>query len=876
MELQLLFAVAAEFIVQKIRSRVGPDADSSIVKFPNEACQNSLTQMLRRSPGEQQVLMVALLWLEASALEVEEVPTDLSTATLSLIAEEDVTLRAVCTRVPPHVLLQKAGASIPRKEIRDQAKEVVAELITRFESEVEGQLSQDGKDALKQELDDILASNPTTVQIMALVHLVEFACLHKGRKYRELDAVAASVSQLCVLEHALETVCRISLVQAIELARICLGLLSEKLRKSKFDVLNRLYVAWQVSPTEEQLAHLHMLTLPRQVQVLLGIERDIELVFHSLGKQAREEQSQQLRSYCANFDRLLLPYMREEDLTSKGGMKRKMEEESGHRIEPEVLAKIREGCDFILNHLKDRYGWRPAMKTRRELSRVNFVARLSSLHQLAQMSECLHADEYLRVFLREANHRKMGMEVFEGFHKWQKLQEGRGMKYSKLKVVTKEEAEKYQRLYDEWNPDNLRYPGQQARFQPYTPALATGGMTPGMPMSMTPGLAGPGTPAGGTPRRAPTPQWQPNMTPVNQSSSGTPQRGTPQRRVGPGTPGDVPPATPGLAPFVPPGGAAGYAARGTPSGMPPGTPAYPASGTPSGMPPGTPAYPARGTPSGMPPGTPAFAASGTPSGMPPGTPAYPARGTPSGMPPGTPAYPASGTPGGLPPGTPARGTPASPLPGTPSFAGMRPPATPGLPPATPSPQAPQTPGMISPGAKKEEDGPSVPYTPAGPGAPVSPKVEGTGEMTPAAPTPGVVMPFTPSVPAPGTANPRGMPMTPGGLAVPFTPSAPAPVTPGGLAVPFTPSAPAPSTANPRGMPMTPGGLAVPFTPAGPAPGTAAATMPFTPGMAMPFTPGVETADLPAGTAATATRATEGATKTEDPVSPDAPAPQSEN
>lgn len=388
---------------------------------------------------------------------------------------------------------------------------------------------------------------------------------------------------------------------------------------------------------------LHTLTIQRQLQIMLSIERDIEIKWSGLSMKVRapEECSRQIRAYL-NFRDRLRPYLLEEDLLVGGKQARDLQTESGMSLETKDLAGVRQGVTEVLKKLKQRYQWKPNMTSRVEISRVNWVARLSAVIRLAMKTSCLFADQELRQLLREDEKRKLGKEVFDQYRQWYKLERGDGMAIKGVKVAPPDVVAKIRKKYEDFG----QFVNQQPRFQPSTPAGLGAAMTPGVAGGMTPGL-NPGTPGlagnltpGGnrTPFHMPeyasgfeksegnTPQWKPPPETPTGPMHGMPSAGTPpfQARAS-GTPAGPPPPTPaqgvkgsmtppGLAgpaastpninPFTP-GGAAGAGAGGagapsTPFGAfaAPFTPAQAQPFTPAGAP-LTPGAPPR-TPSNLP------------------------------------------------------------------------------------------------------------------------------------------------------------------------------------------------------------------------------------------------------------------------------------
>jgi len=358
---------------------------------------------------------------------------------------------------------------------------------------------------------------------------------------------------------------------------------------------------------------LHLLPLPRQLQVFLSIERDIELHWYELTTtvKAREAQSKQLRAFLVFGDRLR-PYLNEED-TFSGKHKRDLEKESGGRMDAPSLAIVRQGTTEVLRKLRLRYAWKPNWNSRREICRVNWVARLSAMVRLARKTTCLFADDELRRYLREDEKKILGAEIMDNYKHWFKLEKGDGMAIKGPKIASQELTERINRKYE----DYTRNWGRKTHM-PRTPAnLGAAAMTPGLPVggAMTPGLM-PGTPGVSgqmTPgygnagmMRAPTPNYQSGIAPKIYEDSGgnTPQWKPPQTPLGPMTPSGVPSSATPL-----PGG---IKAVGTPAGPPPPTPIK-AVGTPAGPPPPTPIK-ASGTPAGPPPPTPMVPVPVTPAG----------------------------------------------------------------------------------------------------------------------------------------------------------------------------------------------------------------------------------------------------------------------
>eukprot|EP00439_Symbiodinium_sp_Y106_P044381 s4528_g5.t1 len=362
----------------------------------------------------------------------------------------------------------------------------------------------------------------------------------------------------------------------------------------------------EMARLKEHLMQLHMLTIQRQLQIMLSIERDIEIKWSALSMKVKapEECSRQIRAYL-NFRDRLRPYLLEEDLVG-GKQARDLQTESGMSLETKDLAGVRQGVTEVLKKLKQRYQWKPNMTSRVEISRVNWVARLSAMIRLAMKTSCLFADQELRQLLREDEKRKLGKEVFDQYRQWYKLERGDGMAIKGVKVAPPDVVAKIRKKYEEgpcWAKGlelfSLRH------------ETAKGGMTPGLNPG-TPGLAGNLTPGGNrTPFQMPeyasgheksegnTPQWKPPETPMGCAAQDpSPRSGTPQFQArASGTPAGPPPLTPaqGVKGSMTPPGPAGPAAS-TPN-INPFTPGQGPGG--SGAPPLTPGAPPR-TPSNLP------------------------------------------------------------------------------------------------------------------------------------------------------------------------------------------------------------------------------------------------------------------------------------
>ncbi|CAE8599012.1 unnamed protein product, partial [Polarella glacialis] len=167
--------MAARAIVQKIRARAARDGTTNkfledTKSFPKEAVMEVWRMQISLQSEVQRMMLAAMLWLEANTLEVKEVPSDLNNAALNLIGREEATIRALCTRVPRHVLLKKANTKIPPKELRAEAAKVTTELVEALQAKLESDFHPEEKsdDMVQSLLDEVMANQPATVRIMAL------------------------------------------------------------------------------------------------------------------------------------------------------------------------------------------------------------------------------------------------------------------------------------------------------------------------------------------------------------------------------------------------------------------------------------------------------------------------------------------------------------------------------------------------------------------------------------------------------------------------------------------------------------------------------------------------------------------------------------
>ncbi|CAE7257494.1 unnamed protein product [Symbiodinium natans] len=675
-------AVAAQRLVQKIRSRVGSNVKQELSDqqpFPSEDLLEVIKLWIAREMPEQRMLLAMLLWIEAITIEVPIVRPDLNHYAMTILAKEEnqTALREAADHVSHDVLLVKAGAPIPPPALRnEEAPKVQKSLISSLSGMLGHADFRIDEEDLTSMFEEVFADLPLTLRLASLVHLNEKAELLK-KLWADKSSLLEEMRRLAAFDRASEVICRLTLQHAVQLGQQALNKDFRDLRDCLVDSLNRMGTEWRIAPNEEHLMQIHTLTLERQLQIMLSIERDIELQWYGLSLKVKspDERSRQLRTYL-NFEERLRPYLLEADLVG-GKQLRDLQTESGMSVEIKDLAGVRQGVTEVFKKLKQRYQWKPTMTSRVEISRVNWVARLSAVIRLAMKTTCLFADQELRHLLREDEKRKLGREVFEQYKQWSKLERGDGMAIKGIKIAPADLVAKIRQKYEA-----LGQAFQQPQFQPHTPAgLGVAAMTPGMGL-MTPGL-NPGTPGlgnltpGGTGTRTPfnleysggyekvegnTPQWKTPMTPLGQTS-GMPSAGTPLFQTGvraSRTPGGPPPPTP-----------TEVRASGTPGGPPPPTPGQVrASGTPGGPPPPTPGQAGAHVRGSMtPPGPAAFTPNlqgsyginpFTPGGI-PGQPATPV---------GQFGAPVPFTPGGPPPPTP--GAPTTPAalshpPRTPSY-----------------------------------------------------------------------------------------------------------------------------------------------------------------------------------------------------------------
>jgi len=790
-------ALSATVIVQKIRARFGANTLAPGGPFPSEEAGMVFMRYMSMKEEDQRMLVAALLWLEAHVLEIKALVPNLSDAALILLRKEADALRSVVRRVPALAMRSKAAARMPRRDIRKVAESKIHDLTKALHEKLSDNEAFRDIEGVEAMISDVTGNLPSSVRILTLVHVYEFAML-KENQYRDHEGLAVGLAKQCLPEHAFEMVCRLTLEKSIMLADDMLTVDAKEIRNAKVLALNRLFLEWNLNPTEEQLSNIHFFPLTRQLEILLGIERDIELKWFYVSKEFQDDKdrSVNIRAFL-KFDRLLVPYLSDKGRPSG---RKDLNDESGRPLAVFDLATTRKNCADILRLLKSRYAWVPDAKTKRAMCRCNWVARLSSLMQLAKQSTVLVADQELRRLMKQESCRKLGSEQLAIFNQWYSLEDGVGIVVRQPNVIDGDELEKTRRLYSEYQPDKGKLLGPQG-YMPLTPA----------------GLAAPGTPG----------------IPAPMTAGGLGGFATPMRFPAAGTPAGMPPQTPAWS-----GGAMRGAPPGSPAGPPPATPAGRPPGTPAGPPPATPAYgfggqftAPPGTPAGPPPGTPAFyKPPGTPAGAPPMTPGIPAAmpSTPrDAFVPTTPgrlgAAPFTPAVGGS-PGTPARlsggldksglqipSTPKAAFGGISDKRGLQIPSTPRTAFAAPSDKAglhiPSTPRAAFAGLS-DKVGLQIPSTPRAAFAGPSDKV---GLQIPSTPRAAfVVGNIIPQTPGAGPIGPAGM--------IPQTPTGAMPQTPGrGGAMPFTPGAPI-------------GSRAQPYTPANPPPHTPLGAAPGTPGM----------------------------------------------
>merc|ERR1712039_421061 len=97
-------------------------------EFPSPELSQVMKTFISQRKEEQRILIAALLWIEASAIEVDQKTflsyTSLNEDLILLLKHEIDTLKKVCESVPDEVLLTKAASRIPKNEIRNKANAV--------------------------------------------------------------------------------------------------------------------------------------------------------------------------------------------------------------------------------------------------------------------------------------------------------------------------------------------------------------------------------------------------------------------------------------------------------------------------------------------------------------------------------------------------------------------------------------------------------------------------------------------------------------------------------------------------------------------------------------------------------------------------------
>eukprot|EP00913_Durusdinium_trenchii_P032407 g30343.t1 len=340
---------------------------------------------------------------------------DLSSIGMNLLTKQDSLehLSNACKLAPQHVILKKADAAIPEQKLRKgHAPKAIEDLVKNLSGLLVDHDVEIEQEDLDQMVKDMFVEQPTTVQIMGLVHCCEYVTLMK-RLWDTKGDLFHSLQKQVLPDRNIQVLSRMDLVYACALAQQCLDKDLKRIRDAKVACLNRLGSEWRLPTTcrlvKEHLMLLHMLPLQRQIQVLLSIERDIELKWCDLMAKAlgREERSSRLREFL-NFHERLRPYLNEED---KLPGKRPLEQESGKRVETLELALMRQGVTDVFKKLRQMYKWKPDISSRKAISKTNWVARLSAAVKLAKTTDTLSADKELRIFLEQESNRRCGMSV---------------------------------------------------------------------------------------------------------------------------------------------------------------------------------------------------------------------------------------------------------------------------------------------------------------------------------------------------------------------------------------------------------------------------------------------------------------------------------
>eukprot|EP00435_Cladocopium_sp_Y103_P060669 s1474_g22.t1 len=543
-------AMAVENVVRKIRSRANEKREKSsksgIEAFPNDTLFQVLKNKVKRPLPDQRVLLAVILFVEAQALDMEELDD----------------MRNACKTVPPHLMLKKADAKIPDLKLRKEiAPQIISQLKTKLSSLLVGSDVEIEEEDLGQNVDTLFLDIPATVRIMGLVHCCEYVAILK-RVWDAKQDLFNSIAKQVERWRSFEVLCRLSLRDACVLAKQTLDADVEHLRKSKSSCLNRLAAEWKLAPREEDMMLLHMLGLNRQIQVLLSIERDVELKWCELMAkvEGRDQRSGKLREYL-NFTQRLRPYLNEEDLLPG---KKPIEKESGQKLEINDLAMVRQGVSDIFKKLKQLYKWKPDMSSRTELRNSHLQNKLggAALCSLEIGEDNVHPVRRQRAAevpstggfqekhwlcdgLQKPRKRVASERTLQEMRqKWEDPRRGsltRPLTSRTIDAMTlclsHAQSSFTQDLLSKHYPESTQQ--QQPQHQPQTPAgLGVAAMTPGLGAAMTPGLGAAMTPGlnPGTPGlsgavtpgfRAPTPTgtWQSGFTPgfKEQSEGNTPQ-----------------------------------------------------------------------------------------------------------------------------------------------------------------------------------------------------------------------------------------------------------------------------------------------------------------------------------------------------------------
>eukprot|EP00929_Paragymnodinium_shiwhaense_P000689 TRINITY_DN100922_c0_g1_i1.p1 TRINITY_DN100922_c0_g1~~TRINITY_DN100922_c0_g1_i1.p1 ORF type:complete len:1093 (+),score=259.98 TRINITY_DN100922_c0_g1_i1:112-3390(+) len=778
--------LVALLLVQKIRGRsLRCLLHEDKGEFPGDTASAVISNIMLSGRADRQYLLIAALtWVEAQLLEGTDVPPNLGLELLQLLDNEEEALKLVVARMTHGQFRRRGVCRIPPLDTRrDASDEIIPRLRDALYDRVKSKSVS--REDIENATEDALKGMPLTVKIVALVHALEYSGEFDGA-YRTKDTLVASLKKICLLERAMEAVCRLTLKEASDLALDVLDVNAKAMRGKKIEVMNRMNLLFKTRATEDELISIHLLPIQRQLLVMLNVERDIELMA-----------AQGMPLLDLNFEKLARPHINEKLTRQK-----LLTEESGHNVSILELAQARSHVNAVLKVAKASYGWSPQPKTKHMMFRVNWLARLSSLLYLLSKSECLDADTELRKFLRmEVNRKLHAADVLLRYDVWHKIEqpeqkeratEGDRKRSRVPRVLDPETSKDRRKLYDNYVPED----GLRAGYKPMAPpAYADFGPAAG---------AIPGTPLAGS------------MTPGGQAPPGTPaflQSG------GSGT------MTPGVAGSMTPASVGGGTA--TPGMLRPGQTPYGPSGTV------TPAFrknPA--TPGAIfnpPPGTPG-------TGFTPQTPGFAQRPQVPGTPFAAPSTPSAAFQGGgniprTPMGAGGFGAPQTPgagggnIPRTPVGAG----GGPGIPRTPMGAGIPRTPVGAGGGAgiPRTPMGAGIPRTPMGAGGiPRTPVAAGTVPRTPG----GSVAGSIPRTPIGATIAGR-VPKTPGDFFVPSTPMASGPRVGG---IPRTPMGGSSSSTVMARIPITPAGLNPP-TPFGSSAGiprtpvNAAAGAPAAPG-----------------------------------------------